>query len=57
MDNMSIQEIWQIKENLSEKFLGKSAKEINDMVKPNVDEIKRRINELRKKEEDKKRTN
>jgi len=55
MDNMSIHEIWQVKENLSEKFWGKSAKEINDMVKPNVDEIKRRINELRKKEEDKKR--
>jgi hypothetical protein len=46
---MSIQEIWQIKETLSEKFWGKSAEEINNMVKPNVDEIKRKIDELRNK--------
>jgi len=52
---MSIHEIWLIKENLSEKFWGKSAEEINDIVKPTVDEIKRKIDELRKKKEHEKR--
>ena len=46
---MTMQEIWQIKETLSNKFWGKSAEEINVMVKPNVDEIKRKIDEFRKK--------
>ena len=46
---MSIQEIWKIKENLSEKFWGKSPEEINEIIKPNVDEMTRRINELRQK--------
>ena len=50
---MSIQEIWKIKENLSEKFWGKSADEINNMTKPNVDNMKRKIDELRKKKENK----
>ena len=44
---MSIQEIWAIKEQLSEKFWGKSANEINNIIKPNVEDVKRRINELR----------
>ena len=48
---MSIQEIWKIKENLSEKFWGKSADEINSITKPNVDNMKRKIDELRKKKE------
>ena len=45
---MSIQEIWKIKEDLSEKFWGKSADEINDIVRTNVDEMKQKIEELRK---------
>ena len=57
MNNMSIQEIWKIKENLSEKFWGKSADEINSMTKPNVDSMKRKIDELRKKKENETRTN
>jgi hypothetical protein len=48
MNNMAIQEIWEIKEKLSERFWGKSADEINDLIKPNVDEMKSRINEMRK---------
>ena len=48
---MSIQDIWKIKENLSEKFWGKSADEINSIIKPNVDEMKRKIDELRKNKE------
>ena len=52
---MSIQEIWKIKENLSEKFWGKSADEINNIIKSNVDDMKLRIDELRKKK-GKKRT-
>jgi hypothetical protein len=44
---MSIHEIWEIKETLSERFWGKSADEINNTIKPNVDEMKRRIHELR----------
>ena len=54
MNNMSIQEIWNIKENLSEKFWGKSADEINSMTKPNVDSMKRKIDELRIKKENEK---
>jgi hypothetical protein len=48
MNNMSMQEIWEIKENLSEKFWGKSANEINTAIKPNVDDMNRKIEELRK---------
>ena len=48
MISMSIQEIWQIKENLSEQFWGKTAEEINNIVKPSVDEMKCIIDELRK---------
>jgi len=48
MSNMSMQEMWQIKENLSEKFWGKPADEINNIIRPNVDEMKRKIDELRK---------
>jgi hypothetical protein len=44
---MTIQEIWEIKEILSEKFWGKSADEINNEIKANADEMKCRINELR----------
>ena len=39
-------------EKLSEKFWGKSADEINKMIKPNVDDMKRKIKELRKKNKD-----
>ena len=46
---MTIQEIWEIKENLSERFWGKSADEINDIIKPDVDEMKRKIYELRER--------
>ena len=53
---MSLQEIWEIKEHLSDKFWGKSAHEINDIVKPNIDDMKRRIEELRRKKEQEKRT-
>ena len=49
---MSMQEILKIKENLSEKFWGKSADEINDIIKPNVEKMKRRIDELRRNKED-----
>ena len=51
---MSIDEIWEIKEQLSEMFWGKSTDEINSMIKPNVDEIKRKISELRRQKEGKK---
>ena len=50
---MSLQEIWKVKEDLSDKFWGKSADEINDIIKPNIEEMKRRIEELRKKKEPK----
>ncbi|MCL2056563.1 MAG: hypothetical protein FWH02_04985 [Oscillospiraceae bacterium] len=46
---MSMQEIWKIKENLSEKFWGKSANEINNIIKPSVEDMKLRIDELRKR--------
>jgi len=49
---MSIQEIWKIKEDLSEKFWGKSAEEINDLIQPKVEEMKQKIDELRKKREE-----
>ncbi|MCL1858139.1 MAG: hypothetical protein FWF92_02760 [Oscillospiraceae bacterium] len=52
---MSIQEIWKIKESLSEKFWGKSADDINNMIKPDVDDMKRRIDELRRKNAEKQR--
>ena len=45
---MSIQEIWKIKEKLSEKFWGKSANEVNAMIKPNVEGLKRKIEQLRR---------
>ena len=44
---MTMQEIWMIKEELSEKFWGKTADEINDIVKPDVDEIMRKMTLLR----------
>jgi predicted nucleic acid-binding protein len=47
VSSMSIQEICEIKETLSERFWGKPADEINNEIKPNADEMKRRINELR----------
>ena len=50
---MSIEELWKVKENLSEKFWGKSASEINSIIKPNVDDMKFKIDELRKKKEKK----
>ena len=50
---MSIEELWKVKENLSGKFWGKSANEINDIIKPNVDDMKFKIAELRKKKENK----
>ena len=53
---MSLQEIWRIKENLSDKFWGKSADEINDIIKPNIDDMKCKIEELRKKKEQEQRT-
>ena len=46
---MPLSYIWELKEMLSEKFWGKSADEINDMVKPNVEEMTRRIDEIRQK--------
>ena len=49
---MSIQEICKIKENLSKKFWGKSANEINNIIKPNVDDMKRKIDDLRKKKKE-----
>ena len=49
---MTIQEIWEIKEKLSEKLWGKSADEINEIIKPNVNEMKRRIEELRTKKKE-----
>ena len=51
---MSIDEIWKIKEHLSKTFWGKSADEINSMIKPDVDEMKRKISELRRQKEGKK---
>ena len=48
---MTIQEIWDIKEILSEKFWGKSAEEINNLIKTDVDEMKRKIIEIRQKRE------
>ena len=50
---MTLQEIWKIKEDLSDKFWGKSAAEINDIIKPNIEEMNRRIEELKKKKEPK----
>ena len=43
---MSVQEVRLIKENLSEVFWGKTVDEINDIIKPNVDEMKRKLDEL-----------
>ena len=51
MNKVSLQEIWKIKEDLSDKFWGKSADEINELINPNIEEMKRRIEELRKKKE------
>ena len=48
-----MEEIWKVKKNLSEKFWGKSANEINNIIKPNVDDMKFKIDELRKKKEKK----
>ena len=45
---MSMQELWKIKENLGEKFWGKSADEINAMIKPNVEVLRRKIEQLRR---------
>ena len=53
---MSLQEIWKIKENLSDKFWGKSVDEINDIIKPSIDDMKRKIEELRRKKEQEQRT-
>ena len=53
MNKMTLQEIWKTKEDLSDKFWGKSADEINDIIKPNIEDMKRRIEELRKKKEPK----
>ena len=53
MNSMPIQEIWQIKENLSEKLWGKTSDEISKTIKPNVDDMKCKIDELRKKNVDK----
>ena len=47
---MTMQEVRQIKENLSEIFWGKTVDEINNIIKPNVDEMKRKLDELRQKE-------
>jgi len=44
---MSMQELWQIKETMSEKLWGKSAEEICALLKTNADEMKRRIDTLR----------
>ena len=44
---MKIQEIWEIKEKVSEKIYGKSAEEINAILKPSVEETTRRIEEIR----------
>jgi len=49
---MSIQEIWKIKESLSEKFWGKSADEINAMIKSNVENVRRKIEQLRREAAD-----
>ena len=43
---MTLQEIWKIKEELSEAFWGKSADEINKMIESDVNEVKHRIEEL-----------
>ena len=45
---MDIQEIWEIKEKVSEKIYGKSYDEINAIIKPSVEEATRRIEELRR---------
>jgi hypothetical protein len=49
MISLSIQEIWDIKKNLSGKFWGKSADEINIMIKPDVEKMKLKIEQLRRK--------
>ena len=46
---MTLQELWKIKEELSERFWGKSAEEINNIVKPNVDEMIRNIEAIKEK--------
>ena len=46
---MTMQEIWEAKEKLSDKIWGKSADEMCEIMKPNVDEMKRKIEEIRKK--------
>ena len=46
---MSVLEIRQIKENLSEIFWGKTVDEINNIIKPNVDEMMRKLDEMRQK--------
>jgi hypothetical protein len=48
MNDMPIQELWEVKEKLSEKFWGKSAEEINAIIRPNAEEMMRKIDELRK---------
>ena len=44
---MSLHEIWKIKESLSEKFWGKSADEINNIIKFNVSDMKYKIELIR----------
>jgi len=44
---MAIQEIRDIKESLSEKLWGKTACEINEMIKPSVDEMMAQIDKMR----------
>ena len=53
MSVQEIREIREIREILGEKLWGKSADEMNALIKPNVDEMRRRIDELRRLSQDK----
>ena len=50
---MTMQEIWEVKEQLSDKIWGKSAEEMRGIIKPNVDEMKLKIEEIRKQNREK----
>ena len=49
---MDLLELRKIRDELSEKLYGKSAEEINAILKPGVDKVTRRIEELRKEKEE-----
>ena len=45
---MSIQEVWEIKEQISKETNGKTTQELRDFFKPSVDEFNAEIAKIRK---------